>query len=350
MKTFTEVDKLEEFDDHKLVSFIYDAESGLKGYISIHRGNHKFPAFGATRIWNYGSSHDALIDTLRLSKTMSYKAALAGLKCGGAKAAIMVDPTRIDNRNKLLLAYAGKVNLLGGYFITGADVGVEREDVIAMRRYSPYFVGVSTDPVKFTGLGLFYSIKACLREVYGEEDLAQRSFAIQGLGKVGQELLHLIYPSAGKIIVCDIDLNKVKKVKKKYPKVKVVGKEEIYRQKVDVYSPNALSSCLNKNNVNKIAAAIIVGGANCQLENDVIGEKLHSRGILYAPDYVVNAGGLISVFDEYENGNHKAERVLNKVARIKDTLELILAGSRKNRKPPFIIANKMAEKKFNHLP
>lgn len=349
MKVFAGVEKLEDFDGHKLVSFIYDAKSGLKGYITIHRGNHKIPAFGATRIWNYESSYDSLVDTLRLSKTMSYKAALAGLKCGGAKAAIMADSSRINNRSKLLSAYAAKVNLLRGYFITGADVGVERQDVVTMRRYSPYFVGVRLDPVKFTGLGIFYSIQSCFKEEYGNDDITGRSFAIQGLGKVGQELLKLIYPNAGKIYVCDIDRSKVREVKKKYPKINVVGENAIYQKKVDVYSPNALSSCLNKNNVNKIAARVIVGGANCQLENDIIGEKLHARGILYAPDYVVNAGGLICVFDEYENGRHKAGRVLKKVARIKNTLELILAQSRKKRRPPFLIANKMAEKKFNHL-
>ena len=346
MSAFAQLDKLEDFDGHKFVSFIYDAKTRLKGYITIHRGNHKFPSFGATRFWNYESSYDALVDTLRLSKTMSYKAALAGLKCGGAKAALIVDPAKIINRKGLLRAYAGKVNLLGGYFITGADVGVNREDVMAMRRFSPYFVGVNTDPVKFTGLGLFYSIKACLKQVHGKEDITQRSFAIQGLGKVGQELLKLIYPSAGKIIVCDIDRNKVEEVKKKYPKVKVVGKEEIYRENVDVFSPNALSSCLNKNNVNKIAAGIIVGGANCQLENNIIGEKLHSRGILYAPDYVVNAGGLISVFGEYENKRGRVVKINKKVRRIKATLLKILDLSKKNHKPPFAIANVMAEKIF----
>jgi len=344
-----EIEKLENFDGHKLVSFIYDSQSGLKGYITIHRGNLKFPAFGATRIWNYKSSYDSLVDTLRLSKTMSYKAALGGLKCGGAKAALIVDPSRVNNRKGLLRAYAAKVNLLGGFFITGADVGVEREDVKVMRQYSPYFVGVDTDPVKFTGLGLYFSIMTCLKEVYGREDIGQRSFAIQGLGKVGQELLKLIYPTAGRITVCDIDGNKVREVKKKYPKVRVVGKEEIYQEKVDVYSPNALSNCLNRKNVNKIAAGIVVGGANCQLENNTIGEKLHSRGILYAPDYVVNAGGLISVFDEYQNGNHKTQRVIKKVIKIKDTLALILAKSKKDKKPPFLIANKMAEKMFNHI-
>ena len=157
---FEEINNLQDFDNHKLVTFVNCKKTGLKAFISIHRGNNKCPAFGATRIWNYPNSTSALIDSLKLSKAMSHKAALAGLHCGGAKAIIMADEKNINNKKDLLKSYADRVNYLGGHFITGADVGVSREDVKIMRRHSPYIVGVKVDPVRFTGLGIYYSIQA----------------------------------------------------------------------------------------------------------------------------------------------------------------------------------------------
>ncbi len=338
------ITKLKYFDDHKLICLIYNDKVKLRGYIAIHRGNTKHPAFGATRIWNYQSSDEAIIDALKLSKTMSYKAALAGLHCGGAKAVIIAkDGLQISNRNDFLKSYTEKVNFLGGHFVTGADVGIDRKDVIYMRRYSPYFVGVKADPVRFTGLGLLYSIQACVKEVFGSEKLNGRSFAIQGVGKVGSELLKLIYKYSDKIYISDINESTLKSVKEKYPKVRVVSVQEIYKQKVDVFSPCALGNCLNKENTNKLRCSIIVGGANCQLENEEIGLNLHKSGILYAPDYVVNAGGLISVYDEYENGNYRIKRVHRRLGRIVKSMKTILAESAKLKTPPYVCADGIAK-------
>ena len=337
------IENLSDFDDHKLVTFFHSKKHNLKGYIAIHRGNSKYPAFGATRLWNYPDSNSALIDALRLSKTMSRKAALAGLHCGGAKAVILSDGN-IGNRKEFLKSYTEKVNYLGGHFITGADAGISGGDVKMMRRFSPYIVGVKVDPVRYTGLGILYSIQSCLKSSFGSEKLDDRTFAIQGVGKVGSELLKLIYPSAKKIYITDIDKVVIENVTKRFPAVIVTTPLEIYQKKVDIFSPCALGNCLNKNTVNKLNCEIIVGGANCQLESQEIAYKLHKKGILYAPDYLVNAGGLISVYDEYENNNVSIRRIIKRVKKIKNTMKNIILLSKKENKPTCMIANEMAEK------
>ncbi|KKQ56373.1 MAG: leucine dehydrogenase [Candidatus Woesebacteria bacterium GW2011_GWB1_38_5] len=337
-----------DFDDHKVINYFQDEKSGLRGFITVHRGNCKFPAFGATRYWSYQDEKSALIDSLRLSKLMSHKAALAGIPCGGGKAVIIKD-ANIRNKKDLLRIYADRVNLLGGHFITGADVGISREDVITMRRRSPYFVGVMVDPVRFTGLGLLLGIKACLSEVFHSDSLANRSFAIQGVGKIGNELIKLIYPFAQKIYVADIDPKAVKTVGSKFPKVKVVNLNEINQLKVDVFSPCALSNCLNKNSVNRLNCGIVAGGANNQLESEDVAETLFKKSILYAPDYVVNAGGLISVYDEYENGNTRVSRVEKKVLIVEKNMRAIIFQSKKTGKNPAEIANSLAREIFDNL-
>ena len=336
------LNKLSGFDNHKLISFVNDDYVGLYGFIAIHRGNNEFPAFGATRLWNYRSTNDALIDALRLSKTMSYKAALAGLKCGGAKATLISEGVSVS-RNKFLKSYAEKVNYLSGRFITGADVGIDRGDVLYMRRFSKYIVGVKVDPVRFTVLGLLSAIKACSKEVFGSVSINEKSFALQGVGKVGSELLRNIYGKAGKIYVYDIDSDRLKTVLREFPRIKVVKSGEIDQLKVDFFAPCALSNCINSKNIKKLHAAVIVGGANCQLETDELSVKLQKKSILYIPDYVANAGGLVSVYDEYENGNLRIKRIEKRVKRIKNTVSKLIKLSKKNKTSPFIEANLLAE-------
>ena len=331
------------FDDHQIVSYIFDKKTGLSGYISIHRGNGKTPAFGATRIWNYESDEYALIDSLRLSKLMSYKAAMAGLHCGGAKATIIFPKDGIADRKEFFKSYAKKVNYFSGRFITGADVGVGADDVKIMRRHSKYIVGVLADPVRFTGLGIYLAMQACLKEVFGSENILGKSVAIQGVGKVGQSVLKLIYPCTKNIFITDIDSDTLKQVTTKYPLVKVVSPLEIQKQKVDIYSPCALSNCLNKKTAKELRCKIIAGGANNQLENDDIAENIHKQGILYAPDYVANAGGLISVYDEYEYGNYRIKRVEERVSVVKNNMIKIIKQSKKSGNNPSVVANNFAD-------
>jgi leucine dehydrogenase len=345
---FTEnIEKLPEFDSHRLVSFLSDERSGLRGFIAIHRGGLKTPAFGATRIWHYTSEKEALIDALKLSKTMSYKSAMAGLKYGGAKAVIIADFKKSWQRNMVIKKYAQKVNYLGGHFITGADVGLSEKDVRLMREVSPYIVGLKLDPVKFTVLGIFFAISVCLKEVFGKEEIAGRSFAIQGLGKVGFGLLEMLSPKGAKIFVSDIDKKKIKMAKTNFPDIVVVNPLEIERQAVDVFSPCALSNCLNQKNISGFACKIITGGANCQLESRQIGEILYKLGILYAPDYIVNAGGLISVVDEFENNNYHQGRIISRIKNIKKTLRQVFSLSRRKKQATNIIADEIAEKILN---
>lgn len=338
-----------EFDNHTFISFLNDAKTGLRGFIAVHRRNGDEPSFGATRMWHYESDTDALEDALRLSKMMSYKSALAGLKYGGAKGVIILNSHALDtrNRNKLLEAYAEYVNRLQGQFITGTDVGLTQRDLRTMDKKSEFIIGFNDNSTEFTALGIYYSMQVCLEEVFGNSEITERSFAIQGLGKVGSGIIDLLYKDAKKIFVSDTDKERVRKIKQKYPKVKVINSNDIHKQKVDVFCPCALSHALNSETVADLQCKIIVGGANNQLENEKVGELLFKLGILYAPDYVVNAGGLISVTDEFEHKRYDPKRVIDKVKRIKNTLKKIFSESKKQLKAPNIIANEMAEKIIN---
>lgn len=345
----TEIEKLEEFDQHKLIRAIERPGSGLAGFIVIHRENPKMPSFGATRVWKYDTEVDALKDALRLSKLMSYKAALAGLSCGGAKG-VIIAPRLFQSRKKLLHSYAEEVNKLNGRFITGTDVGLQQKDLVVLRDKSEHIVGLHMSATEFTALGILYSMQVALEEIFGSADLHERTFAIQGLGKVGSEILGLLYGGAEKIFVSDIDKKVAAKIKKKFPDIEIVPHDKIFDQKVDVFVPCALSHSLNADSVKRLSAncvRAVVGGANNQLEHENVGELLMLAGILYAPDYVVNAGGLITVVDEFEHKVHDRERVHAKVLNIKNTLRNIFEESRKQKRPTNIIANEMAEKIFN---
>ncbi len=350
----TSIEALKEFDNHPLVSFAHDKESGLSAVIAIHRANPDVPSFGATRFWHYASSLEGVKDALRLSRLMSYKAALAGLNCGGAKGVIIAqsDPQKMENtvRDSILGAYTARVNLLGGRFVTGSDVGIRQVDLDAMRKVSRHVIGFNDNSTEFTALGVFEALKAALMEVFGSSELKGRAFAIQGLGKIGEGFLSYIYEpvgTAGKIFVSDIDANRVEEIKRKYPRVMAVAPSEIDRQEVDVFAPCALSGAVNKRNASRLACKIVVGGANNQLETESAGDALFERGILYAPDYVVNAGGLIAVFDEYKNPAYDRTRVERAVLHIPETLRKIFAESRAEKIAPSRIANRMAEKIFN---
>lgn len=346
-KDFHYEDGLKEFDKHRLLVFLYDPETQLKGFIAIHRGGLKAPAFGATRIWKYSSETHALNDVLKLSKLMSYKSALAGLRYGGAKAVLMSSRFTPKKRRELLYSYSEKVNYLSGRFITGADVGISQQDLKNMTKASKHMVGLRSDPVKFTVLGVFYSLQICLKEIFGTKSIRERTFAIQGLGKTGLPILKLLAKEAKKVIVSDVNKTLLMTVARQFPQVEIVLPSEISTQDVDVFMPCALSNAINIRNVAKLRCKIIAGSANSQLENKSIGEILYKLGILYSPDYVINAGGLIAVTDEYENNIYNENRVRRKVARIKKTLSSVIEGSKKEKKPTNIVADEMAEKIFN---
>jgi len=271
-----QIETFPEFDNHKLVALVSDKDSALRCYIAIHKGNSLYPSFGATRYLEYESDEAALRDVLRLSKMMSYKSAMAGFKYGGAKGVIMKNSKTKGYRNKILSSYAKKVNYLSGKFITGTDAGLTDEDVKFMRKTSKFFVGMQANPARFTALGVFIAAKVCLKQIFGNDELSQRSVAIQGVGKTGYEFLKLVYPTAGTVYVTDINKRKLLKAKKKFPNITITGPDEIYRKRIDIFSPCALRHCVSSKNIGKIRSKIIVGSANNQLENDRLGGLLHS--------------------------------------------------------------------------
>lgn len=342
------LNKYDEFDDHKIVSYVYDPKTKLQGFIAIHSQINGYASFGATRMVDYTSSEEALKDTLRLSRLMSYKSAISGIKHGGAKAVIFGGNKTGKYRNELLKAYARKVNLMGGNFVTGTDVGVTDNDIKIMRRMSKHFVGVVTDPARYTALGVFLSLKEALKEVFGNDNLKNRSFAIQGVGKTGSNLLKLLYKEAKEIYFTDIDKTRVNEIIAIFPNAQFCRPEEIHSIKVDVFSPCAMYHTINKSTINEFNCSIIAGSANNQLEKDDLGDKLYKYNILYLPDFVINAGGLISVVDEYENGNSKVKRMSKRIEDLRVRVEKIISQSKKHHKPTNIIANEMAQEIIQH--
>ena len=342
-----------EFDNHELALNIIDSEVRLDAIIAIHRCGLGEPSFGATRFMYYKDKEDAIDDALRLSRLMSYKAALAGVNYGGAKGVIMAKKTLDEmseaERRALLKRYAQGVNQLEGRFITGTDMGFCREDIRVMLNYSSYFVGNNIDPTDYTVKGLLIGIEECLRRVFGNSDISGRSFAIQGIGKIGLALLNLIYPLADKIFVADTNRERLETVRAEFPEVKIVSTQEIHLQRVDVFSPCAINYTLNKKTVPNICSRIIAGGANNQIDSRETGELIYRKGIVYAPDYAVNAGGLISVVDEYEHKDRSNERIIKRIGCIKKNINEILEESERQGRPTNLIADEMAEEIFNKL-
>jgi len=339
-----ELESFREYDKHFAVYPVENRQAKLKGFIAIHRNFRPKPSFGATRMAFYRSERDALKDALRLSRLMSYKSIMAGLPYGGAKAVLIRPRNLTPEKKKVILeAYCEKVNELNGKFVTGADVGIDDHDLRIMYKHSPYMVGLKSQPVPYTALGIFYSLQVALREVFGTDQVSGRSFAIQGLGKIGSGFLKHIYKDAGKIYVADISHAALRKIRKQYPRVIPIQPKYIAHQEVDVFSPCAMGGAINKTNIKGLKCKAIVGGANNQLECDAMGERLFKMGILYAPDYIVNGGGLISVTDEYENPEFDAQRLERKIKRIAKTLKEVFEQSKRTGRPTNLIANKMAE-------
>ncbi len=338
-----DVRKLPEFDNHHQIIQLNDEASNLQGFIVIHRASAAHPAFGATRLWSYASHTDALREAMRLSKTMSYKAAMAGLNVSGGKA-VIVDPHLSSlKRQELLRAYANRLNTLEGKFVTGTDMGLTQGDINEMKHFSPYLVGFRVDPVKYTARGLISGIKIALKERFGNGSLKNRSFAIEGLGKIGMELLRRIYGKAEKIHVTDINPKTVQEVIKIFPKLIPTAPAEIINIKADVFSPCGGSHSLTHMRIGQMRCEIIAGGANNQLEDDGVGDELYKQDMLYIPDYIINAGGLISVVTEFERKKPLFGTMFLRLLGIKKTLRHVFGESRRQHRPLHRVSNEMAE-------
>ncbi|MFY9463165.1 MAG: Glu/Leu/Phe/Val dehydrogenase dimerization domain-containing protein [Candidatus Sungiibacteriota bacterium] len=341
------IEELPEFEGHKLVSFIYDKRVGLRGFIAIHNTNLG-PATGGTRYWIYDSEKDALSDALRLSKAMTYKCALAGVSYGGGKGVIIRNPRRPKN-DALLQAYAHAVNLFNGSFYTGEDVGMTEHDVEFLAGHCKFINGLpgrAGDPAPWAALGVFHAIEASLHAVFGTAAMEGRTFAIKGLGKLGSELARLIFEQGGEVYGADISADAVKKAVKRFPKLKIIKAAEIHTIKADVFSPCALGGDFNGKTIPQLKSDIVCGGANNQLVSAQDGARLQERGILYIPDYVANAGGLISVTEEWNRAGYRVENVRRKVAAIRKTVTHIIEKSRKDHAPTSVVADRLAEDIF----
>lgn len=341
------LEKMSEYDEHSIIIPLDNKSVKLKGYIAIHRLRKNHSSFGATRFLKYKTRKEALRDVLKLSKLMSYKSALAGLPYGGAKAVIM-KPTGKYSKDKILKVYASELKKIKKKFTTGTDVGLTTKDLGIMIRETDNIVGFSVNPEYATAYGIILSLKEALNRLYGNSNYSKSSFAIQGVGKVGSELLSmLVKKGVRNIYIADIEISKTNSFKKKYPFIKVVSPNKIYSQKVDIYCPCALSGALNTKTIKKMKCKIIVGAANNQLESKFIGDRLHKMGILYCPDFVVNAGGLISVVDEYQYNKPNKARLHKRIQKISTTLKIALSQSKKRDIPPYIIVEELGSMIIN---
>lgn len=331
-----------------MLSFFHDSSTGLKGFIAIHNTNLG-PATGGTRYWQYYSENDALRDALRLSKAMTYKCALAGVPYGGGKG-VIIRHARHPKGPALLSAYGRIVNLFNGNFYTGEDVGLTERDVELLAKSSKFINGLPTiagDPAPWAALSVFYGITVGLETVYGNANMHGRTFAIKGLGKVGAELARLVMQQGGQVYGTDINQSTLRKVVKRFPRIQIVKPSEIYKLKVSVFSPCALGGDLNGKTIPQLKCDIVCGGANNQLVSPLDGERLQKRGILYIPDYVANAGGLINVTEEWNRRGYSRDRVQEKVAGVKKTIRHIIDLSEKKRMATSVIADQLAERIFN---
>ncbi len=335
--------------DHEQVVFCRDEPTGLRAIIAIH-STALGPALGGTRFHFYPSEDDALADVLHLSRAMSYKNSLAGLDHGGGKAVILGDPTR-DKTEGLLRAYGRFVQALGGRYVTACDVGTYVEDMDVVARESEFVTGRSLshggagDSSILTAFGVFQGMCAAAEHIWDTPSLSGRRVGIAGVGKVGGLLVDHLLADGAEVIVADISAQAIERVRAAHPEVVIApDTAALVRESIDVYAPCALGSALDDPTVAVLRAKIVCGGANNQLEHPGVEKFLDERGILYAPDYVVNSGGVIQVADEI--GGFDFQRAKARVAKIFDTTRKIFALAERDGVPPAVAADHLAERRI----
>ena len=335
------------FSEHELVTFGFDPVTGMKAIIAVHDSTLG-PALGGTRMWNYASEDEALEDVLRLSKGMTYKAAVAGLKLGGGKAVIIGD-ARADKSEALLQAYGRFVDSLGGRYITAEDVGTSPADMEIIRGVTKHVVGISEggnhdgDPSPATAWGIFHGLRAAVAHRLGKSDLKGVTVAIQGMGHVGFWLARYLHEAGAALMVTDIDAKALRKAKKEFGAT-VVEPDHIYTAKADVFAPCALGAILNDDTIPQLKAKVVAGSANNQLARERHGTALRQRGILYAPDYVINAGGIIII--SHEGPDYDEGAAFDDCAKIHDTLSEIFQRADREDRSPHLVADRIAEERL----
>ena len=338
---------LPDFEAHEAVHFVTDTRTGLRAIIAMH-STHLGPAAGGTRFWHYADEADALTDALRLSRGMSFKNAMAGLPLGGGKAVILADAGRTKTP-EMIGAFGRAVESLGGRYVTAEDVGINVADMIEVSRQTRYVAGlpveqgdVGGDPGPHTSLGVFLGIKAAVHRALGKDTLSGLHIALQGAGSVAGGVARHAAAEGARLSIADVDGAKAQKLAGETGGT-VVSPTEIMTLEADVFSPNALGAILNEQSIPALRAPIVAGGANNQLARPEHGVQLMQRGILYAPDYVINAGGIINVSTEYVKDGD-ASVVRQRIEAIPQRLESIWAESHATGRDPAAVADAMAQK------
>ena len=334
-----------EFDDHESLHFINDKPTGLQAIIAIH-STTLGPAAGGCRRWRYTSNTDALTDALRLSRGMTYKNAVAELPFGGGKAVILAKDST-PAAPELFSAFGRAVASLGGRYITAEDVGVTVENMRQVQQETEYVSGLPQsgsdaggDPSPWTAVGVFLGIQAAVKSRLNLDSCEGLTIAVQGVGHVGGHLCRLLHEAGAKLLVADVNRDHLKILSDALP-VKVIAPSEILYADADVIAPCALGNVLSSATIPRISAKVIAGAANNQLSTEADGARLMERDILYAPDYVINAGGIISVSHEY-HGKSSEDQVRNDVAKIPNRLDLLFSESRKTGRPTNELADELA--------
>jgi valine dehydrogenase (NAD+) len=333
---------------HEQVVYCHDAGTGLRSIIAIY-SSALGPALGGTRFYPYADEEAALADVLNLSRAMAYKASCAGLDLGGGKAVIIGDPHR-DKTEALLRAYGRFVQSLNGRYYTACDVGTYVEDMDVVARECHFVTGRSPahggagDSSILTAYGVFEGMRAAAEHVWGTPSLRGRRVGVAGVGKVGHHLVEHLLDDGASVVVADVDKSAVDRVRSAHPEVEAVDPDALPGQPMDVYAPCALGSALNDETVPALQARVVCGAANNQLDHPGIEKQLEERGVLYAPDYVVNAGGLIQVADEIKG--YSEARARAKSAQIFDTTRRIFALAAEEGVPPAVAADRLAERRM----
>lgn len=334
------------FDNHEQVIFFFDPASGLKAIVAVH-DTTLGPAIGGCRMWPYASEEEALTDVLRLAKGMTYKAAMAKLPFGGGKTVIIGDP-RTDKSEALFRALGRAVDSLDGRYYTGEDVGTGPADMDWAGAETPYVLGRSSgssgDPSPVTARGVWLGIRAAAKHRLGRADLNGIRVAVQGLGHVGYNVSRLLAQDGAKLIVADLDPARAERAAEEFG-ARLVGSDEILTVETEVLAPCALGGVINDDTLPRLACKVVAGAANNQLLEPRHGAALHARGILYAPDYVINAGGLINIAEELCSSGYDRGRALAKVRTIAETLTEVFERATYENAPTSEIADRLAEER-----
>ena len=338
------------FDDHEQIVFCHDKETGLKAIIGIHN-TVLGPALGGTRMWQYQSEWEALNDVLRLSRGMTFKSAITGLNLGGGKAVIIGD-AKTQKTPELMRRFGEFVHSLNGKYITAEDVGMETADMDLVRTVTPYVTGISEEkggagnPSPITAYGVFMGMKAAAKHAFGSEILEDRTVYVQGIGNVGEALVEHLTNEGAKVFISDINAERMAYIRDTYGAHIYTG-NTLYAEPMDIYAPCALGATINDESIPQLKAKVVAGAANNQLQDELRhGQMLRERGIVYAPDFLINAGGIINVYAELEN--YGRQEIMRKTENIFHTTLEILSQAEKDQCTSHQAAFKIAQTRIDN--